>query len=530
MSLLQRKCACGQHTGAGGECEECKKKRLQRKSGNGADPDFAPPIVHNVLQSPGHPLELATRSIMESRFDQDFSGVRVHSDAQSAESARAVNALAYTVGHHVVFGPSQYAPNTPAGQQLIAHELTHTLQQRGVSPSISPLRIGRAHDPAEGEAERNATMGNLSPVVKYGIIAPQVQFQNNRDALKARLKDVQDRLTKLRKQYTHLSDEFAGSLSKERQLESLQKGTKDLQKQARSEAAESQLWGGSVTRQRILKVATLTQGGNTATISANFQISYLALTDKKSRERAAIDIPRIETTIRDVWQVDIANGEYAGISFRFQPKVTYLPKGSKRSESQFLIEVRGADNKPSEGFPNIGTISLAPAHLEGTRVIVVAHELAHLFGFTDKYVQQLAKGKVKEQWAVGRFDPAGRADLLGLIDPDKLSRLEKKGAVLPSEVKRQTGKVRIWEEEANIVLRVLGATALPPQHPSPDSDDFDPADELQRQAREGEAKLEKIREKRGRIDNSIKSLEIAEEIIKLEKEEASLKARLSSTP
>jgi hypothetical protein len=530
--VLQRKCACGQHTGAGGECEECKKKRVQRKPGNGTGPDFAPAIVQSVLQSPGQSLAPEARSVMETHFEQDFSGVRVHSDAQSAESARAVNALAYTVGNHVVFGTHQYAPNTPAGQHLIAHELTHTLQQRGVSPSVSPLRIGPANDPAEADAERHAaaTVGNARQGVMPGITAPQIQFQNNRDALKARLKVVQDRLAKLRKEYTQLSDDFADSISKERQRESLQKGTKDLKKQARSETAGNTLWGGKFARERILKVASLSQSGNTATISANFQISYLALSDKKGRERAAIDIPRIEATIRDVWQVDIASEEYAGISFRFQPKVTYLPKGNKRAESAFLIEVRGADNKPSEGFSNLGTISLAPTHLEGARVVVLAHELAHLFGFTDMYAQQLATKKLKEQWAVGRFDPAGRPDLLGLIDPVKLAELEKKGAVLSSEVKRQTGKVHIWDEEANVVLRILGATPLLPQRPSPDSEDFDPADELDRQKREGEAKLAPIREKTRRIDNSMKSLEIAEEIMRLEKEETSLKARLSSTP
>jgi hypothetical protein len=82
-----------------------------------------------VLALSGQPLDTETRSFMEPRFGRDFSHVRVHSDIRAAESARAVNALAYTIGSHVVFGPGQYAPQTVRGRRLLAHEMVHTLQQ-----------------------------------------------------------------------------------------------------------------------------------------------------------------------------------------------------------------------------------------------------------------------------------------------------------------------------------------------------------------------------------------------------------------
>jgi hypothetical protein len=85
--------------------------------------------VDEVVRTPGLPLGRATRVDMEARFGQDFGRVRVHTDARAAESARAVNALAYTVGAHVVFGPGQYAPHSPAGRRLAAHELAHVVQQ-----------------------------------------------------------------------------------------------------------------------------------------------------------------------------------------------------------------------------------------------------------------------------------------------------------------------------------------------------------------------------------------------------------------
>lgn len=107
--LLQRACACGQHSGTGGECESCRRKRdglLQRAAVHpstlGPQPAGLPPIVHNVLHSTGHVLEPETRAMMELHFGRDFSHVRVHTDGRAAESARAVNALAYTVGRDMV--------------------------------------------------------------------------------------------------------------------------------------------------------------------------------------------------------------------------------------------------------------------------------------------------------------------------------------------------------------------------------------------------------------------------------------------
>ncbi len=102
---------------------------LQRRAVSPAEPTTVPPIVHEVLSSPGQPLDAATRAYMEPRFGHDFSGVRVHVDAKAAESAQAVNALAYTVGKDVVFGAGYSSQGTVEGQKLLAHELAHTLQQ-----------------------------------------------------------------------------------------------------------------------------------------------------------------------------------------------------------------------------------------------------------------------------------------------------------------------------------------------------------------------------------------------------------------
>jgi hypothetical protein len=175
---LQRQCSCGESSG-GGECATCREKRrlrLQTKltinkpgdifeqeadrtaervmaasapsnvhgsptsiqlvsRASHASVDATPPSVDRALAIPGRPLDSALRRDMEQRFGYDFGHVRVHTDRSAAESARAVNARAYTVGGDIVFAQGRFAPETVAGKTLLAHELTHVLQQSGASES-----------------------------------------------------------------------------------------------------------------------------------------------------------------------------------------------------------------------------------------------------------------------------------------------------------------------------------------------------------------------------------------------------------
>lgn len=129
---LQRACTCG------GGCPKCQTEqlgqeheRLQAKRVGSSDLGQAAalPIVNEVLRSPGQPLDPATRGFMESRFGHDFSRVRVHRDGNAAESAKSIDALAYTSGNHIAFADGQYSLTTEGGKRLLAHELVHTMQQ-----------------------------------------------------------------------------------------------------------------------------------------------------------------------------------------------------------------------------------------------------------------------------------------------------------------------------------------------------------------------------------------------------------------
>lgn len=202
--LLQRKCACGSPTSTlTGECAECKsKKSLQTKLAIGAsnDPleqeadrvadqvlaapanpvvsgalpqiqhftrhatggtDTAPASVDRVLASSGRPLDSSLQQDMGQRFGHDFSRVRVHTDAKAAESARAVSARAYTVGHDIVFAEGHYDPGVEEGRKLLAHELTHTIQQSAFAsaavPPHQPIGIEPPGTSLEQAAEERGT-------------------------------------------------------------------------------------------------------------------------------------------------------------------------------------------------------------------------------------------------------------------------------------------------------------------------------------------------------------------------------------
>jgi hypothetical protein len=190
--VLQRRCACGNHSMAGRECAECGKSRarLQRSVAIGATDDrcereaeriagqvmsqappsdtaagpvrvqrfggeaagasgLAPASVDSVLAGSGRELEPTVRRDMEQRFGHDFSRVRIHSGAAAERSALEVAARAYTVGHDIVFGAGGYAPQTREGRHLLAHELTHVLQQTGAGngarpPGVVPAGAGTA--------------------------------------------------------------------------------------------------------------------------------------------------------------------------------------------------------------------------------------------------------------------------------------------------------------------------------------------------------------------------------------------------
>jgi Domain of unknown function (DUF4157) len=148
-------------------CEECQQKQSQptisRRASAPAAPSHVPRIVSDVLRSPGHPLDSAARAFFEPRFGHDFSHVRVHTDSHAADSARSINAHAYTSGSDIVFAPGQYSPATETGRSLLAHELAHVIQQSGSQPPV----LAR-----QQEDEENTSTGPKDAGLPGGVSTP----------------------------------------------------------------------------------------------------------------------------------------------------------------------------------------------------------------------------------------------------------------------------------------------------------------------------------------------------------------------
>ena len=192
---VQRKCACGGEAGPDGECAACKARRLgvqrqvleeddelqmQAAAPAPTTPTAAPPAVQQVLSAPGRPLDAGTRAYMEPRFGHDFSQVRVHTDAPAAESARAINARAYTVGRDVVFGAGQYAPGTGEGQRLLAHELVHTLQQERTGLRLQRTGAGncaRVTETVDEQRDELARAGRIAHSQVQGFFSAMLDSE-----------------------------------------------------------------------------------------------------------------------------------------------------------------------------------------------------------------------------------------------------------------------------------------------------------------------------------------------------------------
>ncbi|MDB5145996.1 MAG: hypothetical protein JWQ57_16 [Mucilaginibacter sp.] len=164
--IIHRKCAtCGNDVEENDEsiqripiqrkCDKCEEEeKLQRKELGSSAPEVSP-AVNQTLQSPGQPLDEDIRSLMEPRFGFDFSKVRIHNNSQAKQSAKEINARAYTYKNNIVFGEGQYQPQTQNGKKLLAHELTHVVQQLGNMSAKSIQR--KPGDKTEPKKDTNTT-------------------------------------------------------------------------------------------------------------------------------------------------------------------------------------------------------------------------------------------------------------------------------------------------------------------------------------------------------------------------------------
>ena len=174
---------------SGGGKETSVSAPVQRKvSGPSPGISEASPSVHAALSSPGQPLPPALQEEMGQRFGHDFSRVRVHTDSKAAESARAVNALAYTVGQDVVFSEGSYTPHLQHGSKLLAHELAHVIQQDRGGASQPALQGGALEQHADAAA--SAFVSGSGSITVSGASATGIARQPIEQEKKRRLRDM----------------------------------------------------------------------------------------------------------------------------------------------------------------------------------------------------------------------------------------------------------------------------------------------------------------------------------------------------
>ena len=157
------------------EEEDEEKKRLQAKEMPGQTLDVSHELegTINSLRSGGQVISSSDRNFFEPRFAQDFNQVRIHTDTRAAYVARSINAKAFTTGKNILFGAGEYSPNTSEGKRLLAHELTHVVQQTGLSfyPNLTTSRsekIQRAVDPISAVGLGLAVFALVHSLAPYG--------------------------------------------------------------------------------------------------------------------------------------------------------------------------------------------------------------------------------------------------------------------------------------------------------------------------------------------------------------------------
>jgi hypothetical protein len=168
---------------AGAACQDEDRLQVEPAGLEGADNSKAPAVVREALRSPGRPLDNEARNLLGPRFGTDFAEVRVHCGPLAEQSARAIGARAYTVGKDIVLGAGPFSPATPDGRRLLAHELTHVVQQAGVGPSVQRQPYLSKPDARPETKSPKAPAKNSDPTLSPFVSADMVrELRRDNDA------------------------------------------------------------------------------------------------------------------------------------------------------------------------------------------------------------------------------------------------------------------------------------------------------------------------------------------------------------
>ena len=341
-------------------------------------PAPVPPTVHQVLSSSGQPLDPDIRAFLEPRFGHDFSRVRVHTDTKASESAEAVDASAYTVGRHIVFGERQYVPWTTQGGIRLAHELAHVVQQDFRVPPVP--RIGEPDLTAESEAQHAAMTvihgGRLRPL--HGVHSGMIQMdrrtpQPGKPASGEKTVAVKD-VTK-RQALTDVIQDLSGSMSE-----------KDWEAKKRA-AIEARDNGDSGK-------------ANAMYLELYSEIARLAQADRLGdgfgTQVQDINIAKTDNDLKPGLNFSLAFSAHSG-------KTSYIDEQGSNHEAKLPITLSGLPGIAVVLGPNAFTMNKAAA-LATLRHEMMHAEIDRLAINQLKRWQDQNKGKVKANEAESKFD------------------------------------------------------------------------------------------------------------------------------
>lgn len=439
------------------------KKEFQRS--NSSELSNVPPIVHEVLDSSGQPLDPAIRAYMEPRLGHDFSKVRIHNDAKAVESARAVNALAYTVGQDVVFGAGRYTPRMTAGRHLLAHELTHVVQQA--------QGITRLKNHYENQANKAADLvvGGESALQKSaGLTSNALLLQRQSVVSSPHDQMVVERARRRLTLLERYADEWTAREG--RRIRTTRESTPLLESRSQMDREGFDI-GEAIDPGGRIRLET----GNLAVLNRrplNIQITeeelrigirfHIRFEDPQLANRLTDLRAGLQSGIEMVWNQELRGEVFGGRRLVIEPLLTPVPVDAGRDLDYWLINVRSTDVAPAvypgcsldevpEGVPTSvtdsncagGVMNIPPAHI--TQGHVLGHELLHLFGLVDRYalVESIRASGERSH----RLDPSratgGRLDPLGA----------ESGQILPEDLAFLFDHLGIYAMEENRGLDTL---------------------------------------------------------------------------
>lgn len=438
-------------------CEECQQKQslpaINRHASAPSAPDHVPRIVGDVLRSSGHPLDSATRAFFEPRFARDLSDVRVHTSADAADSARSINAHAYTLGSDIVFNSGQYSPDTTSGRTLLAHELAHVVHQQSTGTALQ----------RKGEEE-------TAPAPSEG----QGRFQSPQDKLAV---ERAQRLLPILKAY--LAEWTAREI---RRLHTAAERDPLLEKRRKMDVNSADIgppgMRAKIEEQKLAALNRLPLDIEITEEAIRFHVKFQVRFEDPSASSRFSDLKAsLVEGIKMVWNQKLQGMALGGRQFTIEPTFSLVSTNAPRDRNSWLITVRASDSspvaypgcsldQPPAGVPTAvtdstcdgGVMSLPPVAIN--KPDVLGHELLHLFGLVDRYLaltsvkpgQKPVTEESPTRETGGRPDPLGAQE--GTILAEDLAFLFSRLGVYAIEENRGLNTLRDLERKGMTIVEV----------------------------------------------------------------------------